>query len=265
MPDITKPIEQTPKVVCTPTTLPARTPRADTGTLPKHVILLQEVINRTMGHLLMTRSSLDACQWKQVSDFEMALCLNEAEATEAIRDAKAHCGTTIRETEACCTTHIREAKAHHTTHIREAENDFTSHIRDAEADYASITIEAEACSTADIRKVESHCAEHACSIQQSHVEGMQHLEMEAMEEEGRDHLSFLAACGMALQACPLEAHGVLMGPLQLLMAEHFLGHSPKHSPSGVFHQGGIFPCDFPCYYSSSTQTLLGNQMMTPFT
>ena len=33
------------------------------------------------------------------------------------------------------------------------------------------------------------------------------LEMEAIEEEGRDHLSFLAACGTALQACPPEACG----------------------------------------------------------
>ena len=41
--------------------------------------------------------------------------------------------------------------------------------------------------------------------------------MDTMEEEGRACLSFLAACGMALQACPMEAHGVLMGPLHLLM------------------------------------------------
>ena len=59
--------------------------------------------------------------------------------------------------------------------------------------------------------------EHACSIQILHAEDMQHLETEAMEEEGRDCLSFLATCGMALQACPPEAHGVLMGPLPLLM------------------------------------------------
>ena len=63
-------------------------------------------------------------------------------------------------------------------------------------------MEAEVHCTADIRKVESHCAEHACVIQQSHAEGMQHLETETMEEEGRDHLSFITACGTALQACP---------------------------------------------------------------
>ena len=46
---------------------------------------------------------------------------------------------------------------------------------------------------------------------------MQHLEREAMEEEEGDCLSFLAVCGAALQVCPLETHGVLMCPLQLLM------------------------------------------------
>ena len=91
---------------------------------------------------------------------------------------------------------IRETEAHHATHIREAE-----------ANCTSIITQAETHCTADIRKAESHCVEHACSIQQSHAEGMQHLETEAMEKEGRDHLFFLATWGMALQAChqkPME-------------------------------------------------------------
>ena len=96
-PDDTEPINQTPKVVCAPTTLPTKTPGADIGTLPKEVILLQEEMNRTMGCLLITRSSLDAHQRKQVSDFETALHQNEAKTTEAIREAKAHGGAAIRE------------------------------------------------------------------------------------------------------------------------------------------------------------------------
>ena len=51
----------------------------------------------------------------------------------------------------------------------------------------------------------------------SQAEDMQCLEMDATEEKRRDHLSFLVACGTTLQACPSEAHGVLFGPLQLLM------------------------------------------------
>ena len=73
MPDITKPIDQT--------TLPTKSPGADAGTLPEEVILLQEEMNRTVGHLLVTRISQDAHWWKQVSDFEMTLCWNEAEPT----------------------------------------------------------------------------------------------------------------------------------------------------------------------------------------
>ena len=73
----------------------------------------------------------------------------------------------------------------------------------------------EAHCTADIRKVESCGVEHVCSIQQLHAEDMQHLETDAMEEEGRACLSFLPACGMALQACPPEACRLLMGPLHL--------------------------------------------------
>ena len=137
-----------------------------------------------MGCLLMTRSSLDACKWKQVSDFKMTLCQNEAKATEAIKEARAHCGATVREAESWCTTHIREV----------------------EADCASIIMEAEACCTTEIRNIESCCAEHARSIQQSYEEGMQCLETEAMAEEGRDCLSFLTALGMALQVCPPKAH-----------------------------------------------------------
>ena len=123
----------------------------------------------------------------------MALHQNEAKATKAIKEAKAHCGAAIR-----------EAEAHHTTVIREVEDNCTT-----------IAAEAEAHCTTNIRKA-SHCMEKICSIQQLHAEDMQHLETDTIEEEERDLLSFLATCGVALQACPLEACGVLMSPLQLL-------------------------------------------------
>ena len=141
--------------------------------------------------------------------FQDGPSLKEAEATEAIKEAKAHCGATIREAESHCNTCIREA----------------------ETDCTSITTEAEAHCTADIRRVESHCAEHAHSIQQLHAEGIQPLETEAMEEEGRDHLPFLTAHGMALQACLWGTNG----PPPFTPREHVLGYSSEHSPSGVFH------------------------------
>ena len=153
-------------------------------------------MNSAMGHLLMTRVSIDTCQRKQVLDFEMAIHQNEAKATKAIREAKACCGVAIREAETHSTTNIREAEAHCTTTIRETEA------------HSSITIMgAEACCAADIRDAESQCVDHACAIQQSHSDNMQHLEREAIKEEGKDCQSFLAACGMALEVCPPEAHG----------------------------------------------------------
>ena len=50
---------------------------------------------------------------------------------------------------------------------------------------------------------------------------MQHLEMEAIGEEGKDCLSFLTACEAALWASPPKAHGVLVTPFHLL-----LGNTP---------------------------------------
>ena len=50
---------------------------------------------------------------------------------------------------------------------------------------------------------------------------MQCLETEAIEEEGKDHLSFLTACETALQASPPEACGVLMPLFHL-----FMGNAP---------------------------------------
>ena len=84
MPDVTKPIDQTLEVACAPVMLPAKIPGNETNTLPGNVILLQEEMNRTMGCLLVTRSSLDAHQWKEVSDFEITLHQNEAKTREAI-------------------------------------------------------------------------------------------------------------------------------------------------------------------------------------
>ena len=141
----------------------------------------------------MTRSSLYTHQRKQVLDFKISLHQNEAEATT---EAKAHCRATIREVEACHATHIREAEAHCATHVREAE-----------ANCASIMMEIEAHCAVDIRKAESHCVEHACSIQQLHAVGMQHLEKDVMEEEVTGCLSFLAAFGVAFQAWPKKPMG----------------------------------------------------------
>ena len=64
------------------------------------VIQLQEKAGKALGWLVVTRSSLNAHQRKQVSDFEMALHQNESETTKAIKEARALCAHTIREAEA---------------------------------------------------------------------------------------------------------------------------------------------------------------------
>ena len=104
-------------------------------------------------------------------------------ATETVREARAHCTPALREADSHCATDIRDADSH---------------------------------SAAEIREAESHSMAQACSIQQSHSEGMQHLETDALEEEGRDCFSFLSTCGAALQACPTNALQILMYPLHLL-------------------------------------------------
>ena len=49
---------------------------------------LQEEATKALGHLLATRSSINAHWRKQVLDFGMALCQNESETTEAIKETK---------------------------------------------------------------------------------------------------------------------------------------------------------------------------------
>ena len=77
----------------------------------------------------------------------------------------------------------------------------TETIREANAYYVATVREVESHCVAEIRQAESYSMAQAHSIKQSHLEGMQHLEVAALEEEGRDCLSFLSVCRVALQAC----------------------------------------------------------------
>ena len=179
--------------------LPVKSFGLGTSILPGDVIQLQEEAGKALGWLLATRSSLNAHQRKQVSDFEMALCQNKLQTTEAIKEARTLCTHTIREAEAHQVKLISKAKAKHTTCIKEAKAEVGN------------------CCSAAIRKAESCDTKQACSIQQTHAKGMQHLETEAIGEEGKDHLSFLATYRAALLASPLKGHGVLVTPFHLLL------------------------------------------------
>ena len=141
--------------------LPVETLGLGAGFLPGDVIQLKGEVGKAFGCLLVTRTSLDAHCRKQVSDLNMALCQNELETTKATKEARTLYTNTTREAEVHRAMLISKAEAQHTTYIKEAK-----------AECASIIAEAENhCCTA-IRKMESHSTTQACSIQQSHAEGM---------------------------------------------------------------------------------------------
>ena len=208
------------------------------GILPGDVIQLQEEMGKTLGWLLATRSSLNACWRKQVSEFEMALHQNEAETIQAIKEARILHACTIREAEAHWVKLISKAEAWHTTCIKEAK-----------ANCASTIAEAENCCSVAIRKVESHGAKQAHSIQQSHAEGMHHPEMGAIGEEGKDHLSFLATCGAAPQSPWDSGESLSPAPGKCTPV-----YSTKYSSLSIFHSTGICPTSYSSYYPHGTWT-----------
>ena len=142
----------------------------------------------------------------EVSNFGIALHQAESETTEAIREAKALCARTIQDTETHQAVLISKAKVWHTACIKEIKDDCTHALSEAENH----------CSTA-IREAESSSASKAHLIQQSHTKDMQHLEAEAIEEEGRDCLTFLATFSAALRASPSKGYDIIVTPYHLLL------------------------------------------------
>ena len=185
------------------------------------MVQLQEEANKALVHLLVTRSSLNTWQRKQVSDFGMALHQNESEITKAIKEAKALCAHTFWDVETYETVLISEAKVQYTTYIKEIEDDCACALAEAE----------NCCSTA-IREAESSGTFKACSIQQSHTKHIQCLEAESIEGEGKDCLAFLAACGTALRASPSKAHGIMVTPFPPTTRKCSYIYPAEYSPGG---------------------------------
>ena len=150
-------------------------------------------MNNAMSHLLTTWALLDVHQWRLISDTETALHQNAAKASKAIKEVKAHCVASIYEAEALYAVVIREVETTHSISIMEVEGAHMTAVREAEA----------------------ACMAHTFDLQQAHGETMQALEIEAIEDDRWACQSFLQACGVALQACPVEALGVLMYPIKL--------------------------------------------------
>ena len=107
------------------------------------VAQLQEEANKALGQLLAARSFIDA-QWrKQVSNFGMALCQNELETTEAIKEAKALCAHTIQDVETCWAARISKAKVLHAICIKEIEDNCSHASAEAENSCSSAIWDAE--------------------------------------------------------------------------------------------------------------------------
>ena len=144
-----------------------------------------------------------------------------SETTKAIKEAKDPCACTIWDVETHWTVLISKANVWHGTCIKEIEDDCARSLAEAK----------NCCSTA-IREAESSGTSKACSIQQSHAKDIQHLEVEAIEEEGKDSLAFLATCSTTLWASPPKANGIIVTPFHLL-----LGNAPMSTllsiPLGV--------------------------------
>ena len=90
----------------TTSSLIAGTPGPNSNAPPLDVAHLQEEANKALGDLLATKSSIDAHQWKLVSNFSMTLWQNKSETLESIKEAKVQCDCSIKEAEACCSLGI---------------------------------------------------------------------------------------------------------------------------------------------------------------
>ena len=90
-------------------------------------------------------------------------------------------------------------------------------IQEVESLCATTIKEVEACRVATIKEVEDHSTACVHALQQSHREDILNFECKVQEKEECTHLMFLEVCGAAFRACPIEAHRILLYPLQLLM------------------------------------------------
>ena len=105
----------------------------------------------------------------------MALCQNESETMESIREAKAIYAHATQEAKTLCSTTIKEAKATCAHSIQEAENLCSRTIRDVEACGAS----------------------QADSLQWSHAKSIQCMEKQAIKEESKGQLNFLSTAKLS--------------------------------------------------------------------
>ena len=74
------------------------------------------------------------------------------------------------------------------------------------------------------RDPEAWGASQADSLHQTHVKSIQHLEAQAIQEESKSQFDFLFACQAAIQASPVEIHGMLVASYHILMGQAPTSH-----------------------------------------
>ena len=117
--------------------------------------------------------------------------------------------------------HLQKLVLEFSLALHQNDSETMESIKEAKAICACSIQEAKNCCSIAIKEAEIPRASQAVSIQQSHHKAVQHLEGESIEEERKGQLNFLSVCQAALQASPLELHGMLVASCHIL-----LGHAP---------------------------------------
>ena len=199
-PDDTKMTEGCLEEIPSPT---AETPGPCSSAPSSDASYLLEEANKVLGELLATKSSIDAHGQKLVWELGMSLCQNDSKTMESFKEAKAICTHSTQEAEALCSTTIKEAKATCAYSIQEAGTHCSKAVKDTEAQRAA----------------------QADSLHQTHDQWVnQHLEEQAIQEEGKSQLDFLFACQDTIQARPVELCGTLVASYHILMGEAPTSH-----------------------------------------
>ena len=115
-----------------PTLPQQRPPGPAVAPLPQMQAISEKRPTRLWGGLLVTKSSINTCQGKLVWELSMALCRNDSETMESIKEAKATCTHSIKEAKILCPTTIEKSKAICTCSTQEAETLCFMTIREAE-------------------------------------------------------------------------------------------------------------------------------------
>ena len=188
--------------------------RTGSVTLPVDTVGLQANVNKALEDLLTTKASIDACRQRAIWELGIALCQNESQAVESIKQAKA-----------VCSQATLEAKTNGSWVILEAKTTCSTAVKEAKTTRGCIIQEVKATCFKAISKVEAQRAAQAESFQREHGNIMQDLEEQVIQEESRSQADFLSTCQVALYTSQPELKSALATSYHIL-----LGQTPLFLP-----------------------------------